>query len=378
MNVYQERQFPVSVAFVFGGAACLFLTVAVAASHLVMPDTSAPRVTYPLTEPTQSPTETTVATSQPVATAQSNVTSPKPEFTAPSATPKIDYVNLVEPAQVLAVSDGLTTPGVAASAPNLAFSFTPITRSTGWQSTRPSDTPEILASLGDLELSTPALREVLVPLSDQRASVASELLPVLRFDNLVGAPVLLGTDEPAIQNDPAAHRLASHGPTTSEALFPSVLMDPLPEQDVVEVPTPVTPEVPTETAQIDPVQEPSVSPERATDTPTYALKPQPRPAERPIVAETPKEVEPKSAATKVAAVSEVSVAGSKRVTVVGVFQTRSASWALLALENGQIVKVTNGTKLSNLRVSRIRGDKIWIRVGNAERSLRAGEVIRVN
>jgi hypothetical protein len=365
--VYQERQFPVSVAFVFGGAACLFLTVAVAASKLVLPESSAPKMVFPQTEPPQSPAAATTTTAMPV-----------PADAAPAAAPKIEYVNLVEPAQVLAVSDGLTTPRIAASAPDLAFRFAPITRSTGWQSARPSDTPEILAALGNLELSTPALRDVSVPQSDQRASVTSELLPVLRFDDLVGPRVLRGADEPAIQHDPAAHRLASHGPTTANTLFPSVLVDPLPEQEVVEQPTAVPPEVPTETAQIDPIQEPTVSPESTADTPTYALKPRPRPAERPVLAETPKDAEPKPSVAKVAAISEVSVAGSKRVAVVGVFQTRSASWALLALDNGQIVKVTNGTKLSNLRVSRIRGDKIWIRVGNAERSLRAGEVIRVN
>ncbi|WP_424941440.1 hypothetical protein [Aliiroseovarius sp. S253] len=330
------------------------------------------------TELAYSPADTEVAPADPLPEASApEIVAPKPEPASQPAKPAIDYVNLVEPAQVLAVSDGLPIPLTTASSPDLSLEFAPIVRSTGWQSARPADTSEILASLGDLQFSPPAIREVPEALSDQRASVAANLVPELHFEDLANAPVLIGIDEPKLVQTETAHRLASYGPTTAETLFPNVLIDPLPEQALAETLTPAEPEAPVEAATLDPVPEPTAPTTVAVETPTYALKPQPRP-KRPVVAEKPKEAAPKAAAPKVAAISEVSVAGSKRVSVVGVFQTRSAAWALLALDNGQIVKVTNGTKLSTLRVSRIRGDKIWIRVGNAEKSLRAGDVIRVN
>lgn len=369
MSTYQERQFPISVAFVFAGAACLFVTVAVAASNFLLPDTSGPSVAFPQTE---------LALSQ----SSPDTTTPKvplhePQNSVQPVAPAVDYVNLVEPAQVLAVSEGLIAPSISSSTPELSVSFAPIVRSTGWQSARPTGSPKVLASLGDLEVSPPAIRDVPAPLSDHMASVFTELVPELRFEDTVNRLLWVAADEPMIASSETDHRLASHGPTTAELLFPTVLIDPLPEQIITEAPAASVPEVQVEKATIEPVLEPTAPEAIAVDKPAYALKPQPRP-ERPVITETPKEAAPKPAASQAASISEVSVAGSKRVSVVGVFQTRSAAWALLALENGQIVKVTNGTKLSSLRVSRIRGDKVWIRVGNAERSLRAGDVIKVN
>ena len=93
---------------------------------------------------------------------------------------------------------------------------------------------------------------------------------------------------------------------------------------------------------------------------------QPTPAAAPLPANT------KAAATAVAARS------GSRVAVIGVFQTRNESWALLQLADGRIVKAAKGMDLSAFKVTRVDANKIWIRNGNSEKGLRTGDVFQVN
>ena len=72
------------------------------------------------------------------------------------------------------------------------------------------------------------------------------------------------------------------------------------------------------------------------------------------------------------------VDGRSRISVVGVFQTDTAAWALLELSDGRIIKATKGTQLDGMSVSRIRGNKIWIRNGGSEKGLTTGQVIALD
>lgn len=379
MEISDTRYVPISVVSVFAGAGCLFLTVAIAASNMILPNGELSAThNYAAFSPIDDVEGTPKA---PV------MVEVQPEPVVPEKPVEIEvaYVNLIEPERLVDVSNGLSAPVISTTAPNLKSDFNPIVRSTGWESTHPTGAPEIFASLGSLQVAPPVVREVAPQLSDTRSAAVEAVLPELLFadsadrTDLLG---LLGSKEPVIEYPLAGPKLASLGPSRSDTLFPSVLTDPLPAQKepALAVPeTVITEEVvtaePTEIA-IQPEPEPA-------QVATYTLRPQPRPArpvviEKPVVAEKPETPKPEVVTPKPPKISNVSVAGSKRVSIVGVFQTRTAVWALLALENGQIVKVTKGTQLSGLRVSRIRGDKIWIRTGNSEKSMRAGDVIMVN
>ena len=81
--------------------------------------------------------------------------------------------------------------------------------------------------------------------------------------------------------------------------------------------------------------------------------------------------------TKAAATAVAARSGS-RVAVIGVFQTRNESWALLQLADGRIVKAAKGMDLSAFKVTRVDANKIWIRNGNSEKGLRTGDVFQVN
>ncbi|MCK8464674.1 hypothetical protein MUY35_12505 [Aliiroseovarius sp. S1339] len=67
--------------------------------------------------------------------------------------------------------------------------------------------------------------------------------------------------------------------------------------------------------------------------------------------------------------------GRERLSVVGIFQTDAAAWALLEFSDGRIIKATKGTTLGGIKVARIRGDKIWFRDGGSEKGLTTGQVI---
>lgn len=367
---------PISV---FAGAGCLFLAVGVVASNMILPDSDLSTPYDYAAVPDVDAVES--APKAPITAA----VQPEPVTPEKPVDVEVEYVNLVEPARLVDVSDDLSEPSIPTTAPTLKPDINPIVRSTGWASLRPTSAPEILASLGGLQVAPPVVHVVEPQLSDTRASVADSVLPELIFTDaadrtdLLG---LLGAKERMVDTPLAGPKLASLGPTKSGTLFPDVLMDPLPEQ---KAPALAEPEMITtaETGAAEPTETdlpPQPDPAR---TAINTLRPQPRPArpavvDKPIVAEQPKMPIPDTVAPEQPKIDTVSLAGSKSVSVVGVFQTRTAVWALLALENGQIVKVTKGTNLSGLRVSRIRGDKIWIRNGNSEKSLQAGDEIMVN
>ncbi|WP_371169426.1 hypothetical protein [Aliiroseovarius sp. 2305UL8-7] len=69
---------------------------------------------------------------------------------------------------------------------------------------------------------------------------------------------------------------------------------------------------------------------------------------------------------------------SDQVAVLGVFQSKSNAWALLELNDGRIVKAIRGSDLNAFKVSRIRGDKVWIRTGGTEKGLSVGQVFNLN
>lgn len=70
--------------------------------------------------------------------------------------------------------------------------------------------------------------------------------------------------------------------------------------------------------------------------------------------------------------------GRNRLSVLGVFQAPKTAWALIELSDGRIIKATKGTSLADFKVSRIRGDRIWIRMGGTEKGLKSGQVVVLN
>ncbi|WP_289040348.1 hypothetical protein [uncultured Aliiroseovarius sp.] len=67
------------------------------------------------------------------------------------------------------------------------------------------------------------------------------------------------------------------------------------------------------------------------------------------------------------------VDGRPHLSVVGVFQTDGTPWALLELSDGRIIKATRGTQFDAIKISRIRGDKVWVRNGGSEKGLTTGQ-----
>ncbi|MCK0139713.1 hypothetical protein [Aliiroseovarius sp. F47248L] len=67
--------------------------------------------------------------------------------------------------------------------------------------------------------------------------------------------------------------------------------------------------------------------------------------------------------------------GRNRLSIIGIYTTDAAAWALLEMSDGRIIKATKGTRFDGLRVTRIGGDKIWIRDGGMEKGLTTGQVV---
>ncbi|MDE9449596.1 hypothetical protein J3R80_03825 [Aliiroseovarius sp. Z3] len=67
--------------------------------------------------------------------------------------------------------------------------------------------------------------------------------------------------------------------------------------------------------------------------------------------------------------------GRKRMSVVGIYKTGTAAWALLEMSDGRIIKATKGTSFNGFRVTRIGVSKIWIRAGGMEKGLTTGQVV---
>lgn len=125
--------------------------------------------------------------------------------------------------------------------------------------------------------------------------------------------------------------------------------------------------------------------------PLYAPTASPRPQQRQRIDPTPPraadqiaEPSPPSTVPTVAVVTPASAPvtaptrsddGRDRMSVVGIYDTDTAPWALLETSDGRIIKATKGTSFYGMRVARIRGNKIWIRDGGMEKGLTTGQVI---
>ncbi len=67
--------------------------------------------------------------------------------------------------------------------------------------------------------------------------------------------------------------------------------------------------------------------------------------------------------------------GRNRMSVIGIYQTNAAAWALLEFSDGRIIKATKGTSFNGLRVARIGGDRVWLRDGGTEKGIATGQVV---